>query len=71
MRAGYGAGRAGVMNGGWFGQAGWGQMGAFGAYGGGTGTAGSWGDWYGNAAAAGYYQQGQAGGYYGRVTFSF
>ncbi|KAL3983221.1 RNA recognition motif family protein [Acanthocheilonema viteae] len=64
MRAGYGAGRAGVMNG-WFGQAGWGQMGAFGAYGGGTGTAGGWGDWYGNAAAAGYYQQGQAGGYYG------
>lgn len=65
MRAGYGAGRAGVMNGGWFGQAGWGQMGAFGAYGGGTGTTSAWGDWYGNAAAAGYYQQGQAGGYYG------
>lgn len=69
MRGGYGTGRGGVMNG-WFGQAGWGQMGAFGAYGGGSGATGGWGDWYGGAAAANYYQQGNTGGYYGKYLFA-
>lgn len=61
MRGAYGVGRGGAIANGWFGQAGWGQMGALGPYGAAAG-AGGWGDWYGNAAAS-YYQQSAAAGY--------
>lgn len=63
IRGGYGAGRGAAVANGWFGQAGWGQMGTLAPYGG-TAGAGGWGDWYGNAAAS-YYQQGAAAGGYG------
>uniref|UniRef100_F1KRR4 RNA-binding protein squid n=1 Tax=Ascaris suum TaxID=6253 RepID=F1KRR4_ASCSU len=62
MRGGYGVGRGAGMPNGWFGQAGWGQMGALGAYGGGA-AAGTWGDWYGNPTAASYYQGAGAAAY--------
>lgn len=64
MRGGFGVGRGCGMPNGWFGQAGWGQMGALGAYGGGA-SAGTWGDWYGNPAAASYCQQGAGAAAYG------